>query len=137
MFDSREYEWNDLTLVLGGKLITGIQGIEYSAKQEKKLVYGKGNMPQKVQKGNVSYEGELTLMQSELETLCLSAKDGSVLSLQVDAVVAYGNPTEGDVLITDMLQGVQFTEESKELKQGDASMEIKLPFVFLRKKKLS
>lgn len=131
MFNSREYEWSDMTLILGGKPIIGIQSVKYTAKQDKKLVYGKGNKPQKIGKGNISYEGELGVLQSELETLKLLAKDRSILSLQLDAIVSYGNPTEGDVLVTDQLVGIQFTEEAKELKQGDTNMEIKLPFIFL------
>ena len=133
-FDSREYEFADLTFVLGGKDITGFRGIKYTSKQEKEAVYGKGNEPLKIQKGNRSYEGELTILQSELETLIANSTDKSVLSLQLDAVVAYGNPSNGDVLITDVLQGIQFTDESKEFKQGDKFGEIKLPFIFLRKK---
>jgi hypothetical protein len=133
-FDSREYEFADLTLVLGGKDITGFRGIKYTVKQEKETVYGKGNEPLKIQKGNKSYEGELTVLQSELETLVANSKDGSVLSLQLDAVVAYGDPSKGDLMITDILQGIQFTEEAKEMKQGDKFAEIKLPFIFLRKK---
>ena len=131
MFNSREYEWADLTFILGGKPIIGMQSIKYAAKQEKKVVYGKGNKPQKIAKGNISYEGELGVLQSELETLKLLAKDRSILSLQLDAIVSYGNPTEGDVLVTDMLIGIQFSEEAKEIKQGDTNMEIKLPFIFL------
>ena len=134
MFDSRQYEFADVTLVLGGKDITGIRGIKYSKKQEKEVLYGKGNQPHSIQKGNIYYEGELTLMQGELETLIASSKDASVLSLQLDAVVCYGNPANGDMMITDVLQGIQFTEENKELKQGDKFMEVTLPFIFLRKK---
>jgi len=134
MFDSREYEFADLTFVLGGKDITGFRGIRYTSKQEKEPVYGKGAEPLKIQKGNKSYDGELTLLQSEYETLVANSTDNSVLSLQLDAVVAYGNPSKGDVLITDVLQGIQFTEEGKEMKQGDKFAEIKLPFIFLRKK---
>lgn len=133
-FDSREYEFADLTLVLGGKDITGFRGIKYTTKQEKEPVYGKGNEPLKIQKGNKSHEGELTILQSEYETLVANSPDGSILGLQLDAVVAYGNPGNGDMLITDVLQGLQFTEESKEVKQGDKFMECKLPFIFLRKK---
>jgi hypothetical protein len=133
-FDSREYEFSDLTFVLGGKDITGFRGIKYTVKQEKELVYGKGSEPLKIQKGNRSYEGDVTMLQSELETLCANSSDGSVLSLQLDAVVAYGNPSKGDVLLADVLQGIQFTEEPKEMKQGDKFMEVKLPFIFLRKK---
>ena len=134
MFDSRQYEFADVTLVLGGKDITGIRGIKYSKKQEKEVLYGKGNQPHSIQKGNISYEGELTLMQGELETLIASSSDASVLSLQLDAVVCYGNPANGDTMITDVLQGIQFTEENKELKQGDKFMDVTLPFIFLRKK---
>ena len=133
-FDSREYEFADLTLVLGGKDITGFRSIKYSVKQEKELVYGKGNEPLKIQKGNKAYEGELGVLQSELETLVANSKDGSVLSLQLDAVVAFGDPSKGDMMLVDILQGIQFTEEPKELKQGDKFADIKLPFIFLRKK---
>lgn len=133
-FNSREYEFADITLVIGGKDVTGVRGVKYTAKQEKELVYGKGNEPLSIQKGNKSYEGELTLLQSELENLIASSENKSILSLQVDAVVSYGNPSSGDTLITDILQGIQFTEEAKEMKQGDKFQEIKLPFIFLRKK---
>ncbi|GCD76658.1 hypothetical protein JCM31826_01400 [Thermaurantimonas aggregans] len=134
MFDSREYEFSDITLILGGRDVTGVRGIKYTVKQEKELVYGKGKEPLKIQSGNKSYEGELTLLQSELEALIAVSPDKSILSLQLDAVVAYGNPSQGDVMITDVLQGIQFTEETKESKTGDKFLEIRLPFIFLRKK---
>ena len=82
MFNSRQYEFADVTLVLGGKDITGIRGIKYAEKQDKEVIYGKGNEPMSVQKGNKSYDGELTLLQSELESLVAVSRDGSILSLQ-------------------------------------------------------
>ena len=134
MFDSRQYEWNDLSIVLGGRNLTGFRAVKYVPKQEKELYFGKGNLPSSIQKGNISYSGEITLFQSEYETLRATSKKRSVLDLQVDAVVCYGNPSEGDVMITDYLQGIQFLEEPKEMKQGDKQMEITLPFIFLRLK---
>ncbi len=134
MFNSREYEWADVTLLLGGKDITGARGIKYTAKQEKEAVYGKGNEPIAIQKGNKSYEGEIAVLQSELETIRLNG-DGTILDLQLDAVVAYGNPSNGDVMITDVIQGVQFTEEPHDLKQNNKYMEVTLPFIALRVKK--
>lgn len=133
MFDSREYEWADVTLVLGGRDITGVRGVKYATKQEKELLHAKGNQPISIQKGNKSYEGEITMLQSEFEALRL-AGGGSILDMQVNAVVVYG---VGGVVVTDTLIGIQFTEESKELKQGDKFMEITLPILFLRLKKLS
>ena len=136
MFNSREYEFADMTVMVGGKDTVGLRGLKYSAKQEKEVLYGKGNEPIAIQKGNKSYEGELTILASELETLRLNG-DGTILGLQVDIVVVYGNPLQGDVMVTDVLQGVQFTEEPKEYKQGDKYAEITLPFIFLRLKKAS
>ena len=130
-FDSREYEWSDITLILGGKDITGIRGIKYSEKQEKEPVYGKGAKPHSVQKGNISYEGAITVLQSELETLRANAKNRSILNLNLDAIVAYGDPSKGDAMVTDILKGVQFTEAPHESKQGDKFMEVALPIIFL------
>ena len=131
MFDSRQYEFADLNLELGGRTITGFRGIKYSSKQEKELVYGKGNEPLHIQKGNIGYEGEISILQSELETL-RQAGTGSVLKLRLDAVVAYGNPSNGDTLVIDKIRGLEFTEDAKEIKQGDKFMEVSLPFICLR-----
>ena len=135
MFNSREYEWADLTFIAGGRDVTHFRGLKYTAKQEKEVVHGKGNEPLSIQKGNKTYDGEATLLQSEYETLREGSKTKSVLDLQLDVVACYGNPSAGDAMITDVLQGIQFTEEAKEMKQGDKFMEVTLPFIYLRLKK--
>lgn len=133
MFNSRQYEFADLTLFLGNRDVTGFRSIKYTEKQEKEPLYGKGNKPLSIQKGNKSYEGSIGVLQSELEALEV-AGGGSILDLELTAVVSYGNPTKGDMVKTDSLIGVQFTEASRELKQGDKFMEIELPIVFLDRK---
>ena len=130
VINGRQYEFADLTLFLGGRDVTGFRGIKYSTKQEKEVLYGKGNRPMSIQKGNISYDGEITLTQSELETLTAEGK-GSVLNLNLNATLCYGNPAKGDVMITDQLYGIQFTEEAKEFKQGDKFADITLPFICL------
>lgn len=133
MFDTREYEWNDTTVMIGTRTITGIRGVKYTTKQDKQPIYGKGNEPYAIQKGNKSHDGELTVNMSELIALQAESKSGSILDLQVDVTVCYGNPSQGDVMHTDKLMGVQFTEEPQGLNQGDDHSEHTLPFVFLRK----
>ena len=130
-FNSRQYEWADVTLVLGGRDITGIRGVKYSEKAEKEALFAKGRHAHSIQTGNVSVEGEITVLQSELIAL-ETAGGGSILGLSLDAVVAYGNPSAGDMLSTDRIVGISFTEAAKELKQGDKNMEISLPFIALR-----
>ena len=133
MVNTREFEWADISLVVAGRDIKGFRGVKYSEKQEKEALYAKGNKAHCIQSGNIAYEGELTLTQSEYETLRL-AMGGSILSGSLSMVVAYGNPSKGDVMVTDALSGCEFTEDSTEWKQGDKFQEKSLPFVFLSKK---
>lgn len=128
--DTRQYEWADVTLILGGRDIIGIRGIKYTEKIEREAIYAKGRNPHSIQSGNISYEGEITLLQSELDAL-IEAGGGSILSLSVDSEYNYGNPSNGDDLRTDRMEGMRFTESVKELKQGDKLMEISLPFIGL------
>ena len=126
MFNSREYEWADIDIVMAGRPVTGIRGIKYNTKKEKELVYAKGNKPHAVQSGNYDHSGEITVLQSEYNALRQAAK-GDILS-------AYGNPSRGDAVTVDTLIGVEFTEDNTEWKQGDKFQEKTIPFVFLDKK---
>ena len=135
MVNTREFEWSDVSAVVAGRDIKGLRGVKYSEKQEKEALYGKGNKAHCIQSGNITYEGELTLTQSEYETLRL-AMGGSILSGSFSMIVAYGNPSKGDVMVTDALSGCEFTEDSTEWKQGDKFQEKSLPFVFLSKKSI-
>ena len=133
MFNSREYEWSDVNVVAAGRPVTGIRGEKYSSKQEKEVLHAKGNKPHSIQRGNKTYDGELTVTQSEYEAL-RAAGGGDILDISIDIVVAYGNPSKGDVITTDLLMGVEFTEDNTEWKQGDKFQEKSLPFIFLDKK---
>lgn len=133
MFNSREYEWSDVNVVAAGRPVTGIRGVKYSSKQEKEVLHAKGNKPHSIQRGNKTYDGELTVTQSEYEAL-RAAGGGDILDISIDIVVAYGNPSKGDVITTDQLMGVEFTEDNTEWKQGDKFQEKSLPFIFLDKK---
>lgn len=135
MFNTREYEWSDINVVLAGRTVTGFRAVKYSSKQEKEALYAKGNKPHGMQRGNKAYEGSISLTQSEYEALS-QASGGDILDISIDLVVSYGNPTKGDVIVTDLLQGAEFTEDNTEWKQGDKFLEKELPFIFLDKKKV-
>lgn len=135
MFDTREYEWSDITLIVAGRDVKGFRGIKYTEKQEKETLYAKGSKPHSIQRGNISYEGELTLTQSEYEMLRL-AMGGSILNDSVSVTVSYGNPSRGDLMITDVLLRCEFTEDSTEWKQGDKYQEKSLPIIFMDKKRV-
>ncbi len=133
MVNTREYEWADVNVVMAGRPITGLRGVKYSSKQEKEVVHSKGNKPHSIQRGNKTFDGEITLLQSEYEAL-RKACGGDILDASVDIVAAYGNPTNGDAITTDILVSCEFTEDNTEWKQGDKFQEKALPFIFLDKK---
>lgn len=130
-FNSRQYEWADLTLIAGGKDITGVRAVKYGEKMEREAIYAKGRNPHSIQTGNSEVTGEITVLQSEYEAL-VKAGGGSIMSLSLDAIVAYGNPLNADAIVTDRILGIRFNEFTKEFKQGDKFMEVSLPFVALR-----
>lgn len=130
MVDTREYEWSDITVILAGRDVKGIRGISYTSSQEKELLYGKGNKPMSIQKGNKGFSGNVRLTQSEVCAL-EDAAGKDILDISFNVVVAYGNPSKGDAMRTDLLKGVQFTEDPKTMNQGDKMMEIELPIIML------
>ena len=128
MVNTKEYGWSDVTVVVAGRPVTGLRGVKYGSKQEKELLYAKGNKPHGIQHGNIDYSGELTLLQS--------AANGNILNMSFDIVVAYGNPENGDPITTDILKGVELTEDQTEWKQGDKFQEKSLPFIYIDQKSL-
>ena len=135
VFNSREYQWSDVTVVAGGRDITGVRGIKISRKFQKEAVYAKGSNPHSIQRGNNEYEGELMVLQSELHALEKAAKNAGgsdIGDLTIDVIVGFGNPAEGNAPTFKRAVGVSFTEATEEMKQGDKFAEIALPFICLK-----
>lgn len=133
-FNSREYEWADVSVIIAGRDVTGIRAVQYSSSQEKEAMYAKGNKPHGIQRGNKAYSGAVTLTQSELEAL-EEAAGGDLLDARLNIVVMYGNPSKGDTIKADLLRGVEFTEVPKGMNQNDKFMEVELPIIMMDVKK--
>lgn len=129
-FNSREYEWADLSVVMAGRSVTGIRGLKYTSSQEKEALYAKGNKPHAIQRGNKSYSGTVKILQSELEALERAA-GGDILDATFNIIASYGNPLKGDIIKVDLLQQCEITEVPKGLEQGDKFMEIELPLIIM------
>lgn len=114
IINGREYEWADVTVIGAGRDIIGVLGVEYSEKQEKELLYGKGNKATGIQKGNKSCEGSLKVRQSELEGLEDLSASHSILDLQINLAVSYGDPGTGTPMRTDKLYTCSSRSRRKE-----------------------
>ena len=132
-FDSKECEWNDLELYIDGVKIAKFQGLKYSRTQEKEVLHAGGNEPFSVQRGNISYEGEVVLMKGVLDILnaaAVAAGGDDILDIAVTIVANY-KPKGTRLVQTDTLTGVEFTKYEKGMEQGAKSMPITLPIMFL------
>ena len=69
VFNSREYAWVDVNVVMLGREVVGLRGIEYKSKRQKEALFASGRKARSIQKGKKEYEGTITLLQSELIAL--------------------------------------------------------------------
>ncbi len=130
-FDSRQYEWADISVRIGGFDLVTIRGVKWTRKIEREAIYGKGRDPVAVQTGNTTNEGEFTMLQSDFDAI-EAAAGGDILSANVDCLVSFGNPSNGDKMTTHRIEGARFNEDVFEMKQGDKFAELKLPWTARR-----
>ena len=131
-FDSRDYEFADMELILAGKDVIELRGIKHVSKIEREPLYAKGRRPHSIQSGNLSFEGEITVTLAGYKKMVDAAPKRSILMLKgTTAILRYGNPTEGMMMRNDTIFGIYFTEEGVEAKQEDKSIDVTIPFLAL------
>lgn len=129
-FNSKEYTWADIVVVLLGRVVTGIRGIEYKTKHQKELLYAAGRKARSVQWGKKEHEGTITLLQSEVIALDNAAKMqgwDDISDMDFDIIVSY-LPKSG-IISTDKILQASITEIPKSFKEGDLYLEVALPFI--------
>jgi len=131
-FNSKQYAFSDVSVIILGRELQGFRGVKYSVKTEKEVLHGRGRKAFSIQQGAESVEGELMLLQSEVEALRAAVKAVNptykLTDVAFDIVVTYGN---GLTAVTDIIQGAEFTEYEKGMESADKFMEISLPFLAL------
>lgn len=129
-FNSKEYAWVDVNVVMLGKTVSGLRGIEYKTKRTKEALYATGKKARGIQMGRKEYEGTITVLQSELIAMQAAAKEkgyDDVTDLEFDVIVAY--VSESGVVQTDKVVGASITEAPNSIKEGDLYSEHALPFI--------
>lgn len=131
-FNSNEYAWVDVNVVMLGREVVGLRGIEYKVKQQKEVLFATGKKGRGIQKGKKEYEGTITLLQSELIALDRAAQEKGyedITDIDFDVIISY-IPDNG-VVTTDKVLNVSITEIPRSMKEGDLQMEVALPFIAL------
>ena len=128
MINGDEYAWEDLQAAFNGRLLEGLQEIEYTKDKDIKEVRGRGADPHTLARGNNSYSGKFTVLQSELEGMQRGLPRGKdVTDVRGEITVAYA--PEGGIRTTDQIKHVRITKIGKAFKNGDGFMVVELPFM--------
>ena len=130
MYSSKQYSWNDISIAVLGRIIEGVDNVEYTVKQDKGVLRGRGSKGHKITRGNKEYEGKISLWQSEIESMIKDAPNNDILALGFDIIWAFA-PDDGGPTVIDRLVSCEITEYKKAMKQGDKNMLIEVPFIFL------
>lgn len=129
--NSKEYSWGDITVVVLGRPVIGITGIDYKVKKAKEARFGAGREAKSIQHGKREVDGTITLMQSEVIALNQAARTKGykdILDVEVDIYVTY---MDGVAVTTDKIVGASFTELPRGMKEGDLQSEHALAFLAL------
>ena len=129
-FNTKEYAWIDVNVVLLGKPVAGLRGIEYKSKRSKEALFATGKKARGIQLGKKEYEGTITVLQSELIAMQAAAKNAGyddITDLEFDIIVSY--ISESGVVQTDKVVNASVTEAPNSIKEGDLYSEHALPFI--------
>lgn len=110
-FNSKEFAWIDVNVVLLGKPVAGLRGIEYKSKRSKEALFATGKKARGIQLGKKEYEGTITVLQSELIAMQAAAKQAGyddITDLEFDIIVSY--ISESGVVQTDKVVNASVTE---------------------------
>lgn len=122
------YSWSDINVILLGRLLGGILGIDYDDSQDTKPVYGRGKRAVGRVSGNYKANASITLEMSEVEALNQSVPKGQTIYdiAPFDIPVVFVNPEQ--MLVTHILKGCVFLSQNRGSKAGDVKeIEVKLP----------
>lgn len=128
MVETSQFAWSDIKVRALGREFVGIRGISYKRTSDNEHLHGRGRKAIAIQEGNETCEGEITLLQSELEALTLALGVVNLTRIRFDVVVSY---QRGDKVVTDIVKSVKCNEYEKGMSQGDKFMEISIPFLAL------
>lgn len=135
-FNSREYEFADISVSVLGRNLKGLRGLVYKKSQDKEPVYGQGNKPKAIQRGNVKYDGTLSMLKSDFDDLNLAAIAAGyddiidIPAKDMNITCVYAQDVNSKTQTVRII-GVEFTELEDGMKTGDKYKEISLPFVAL------
>lgn len=130
--DTDQYDWSSITLRLNGVKVTTLQSVSVTKEVNKVPIYNMGRHYVDVLTGNVIYNGNLTILQSDLNPLLQI--DSQLIEADIDMIT--GLPfvigltlEKNDKIEYYNIENVHFTSWDLTFNQGDNSGIVTLPFI--------
>lgn len=132
--NTKEAEWRDINLYLGGTAVTKFTNVMYSVKQDQEHLYAGGDDPISIQSGNRSYSGSITLLKGtmdDINTAAIAAGGRDALDVEFDIVVSF-QPAGSRNMYRVSIIGVRLEEYGWTAAQNAKSIDCSLSFKALR-----
>lgn len=122
------YSWSEYRCYMGGRFVTGIRGFKYKKSREIEAIFGEGDESLDEGFGNKTNEGEITLLQNELEAIIAASPGNDPFNLPAITIVhSYTPKNSVGRVVTDVCSRIYFKEIEKAMEQGKTFMEITTP----------
>jgi hypothetical protein len=119
------YSWASIKVTVLGRMVIGIRAIDYKDSQAIEGTYGAGNQAIEVGFGNITNEGNITLLGYELDALELLAPNGRIQEIPpFDIIVSWNAGTSVKV---HRLENCIFKDNGRSNSQGDTMSEFQVP----------
>ena len=139
-FDTKEFGFNDLKIVIAGRPIIGLRGLKIKTSLEMEDITGQGGKTVSRGFGEEKAEGELTLLGSEfnaLETYALQTKNlSSIHKLVFDIPIVVGSSLSSG-FVRYLATGCQIKEREFEMAAGQQYQEYTLPLAVATFKRIT
>lgn len=136
---SSECAWAHFEVKLLSKVIKGLRGFSTKKTVESEHIYGSGNEPIDIMKGNTKYEGNVKLLGFEADALNKAAQaagydDITEVPHELIVITISYKKRSTDSITTIVTSGVQFTEDGFEMEQGAKNREVTLPYIAMSRR---
>lgn len=127
IINGQQYSWASITINIYGKPLTTIRAINYTDAEEMENVYGAGKLPIGQSFGNITFEGSITLLLSEAQTLADLSPSKRIQDLPAfEATVTY---LAAGRQVKHVLRSCKFMSMGVDAAQGDMNIEIEIPLL--------
>jgi hypothetical protein len=129
LLNGRAYDWASLRTQLLGLTVTGITALSYEDEQEKTNNKGAGIFASSRGYGAYNAKASITLEMKEVERIQQQLPPGKRLQDigPFNIAVAYVN--ESNRMVNNTLHNCEFTNNKRDLKTGDTSIEVQLELI--------